>query len=638
MKQYFTGRFGVLLALLLTPGLPASAQQLNSRVVQQMNDLLRLKASMTPAQKKVSSALVMSAMAARHQPVGSVPNNLMRATKSDSDGTVAIDVKATSLAPVLKQIQALGGSVLYSSETEKAVRAKLPLLQVESLAETASVLSVRPAARARTNGAAPVTRGFQPALRQFAAGLHVAPFIGAVTSQGYITHQAREAIQAGFDGAGVKVGVLSDSASPGRVAALIASGDLPPDVTVLPGQDGVSQGGGDEGTAMMEIIHDMAPGAKLYFATAFISEASFADNIRKLRFQYGCDVIVDDISYFDEAVFQDSTVAKAVNDVTANGALYFSSAANSGNVSNGTSGTWEGDFKNGGSAGSLINGVEGKTVSIHNFAASGAPQLYDTVTAPSSYYDLQWSDPQGQSANDYDFFVLDRTGTQIKAASVDLQNGRQDPYEAVSEGDNCDQPNPTGYCPAAGDRVVVILYNGSARALHIDTERGQLQIATSGATFGHNAAASTVSMAATAWNSAHNGTHPFTGFANRTETFSSDGPRKIFFQPNGTPITPGNFLFRTSGGTTLQKPDLTAADGVFTHTPGFLPFFGTSAAAPHAAAIAALVKSAKPSLTNTQIRTIMRQTALDTMTPGTDRDAGYGITMALAAVEAAIGQ
>jgi len=76
---------------------------------------------------------------------------------------------------------------------------------------------------------------------------------------------------------------------------------------------------------------------------------------------------------------------------------------------------------------------------------------------------------------------------------------------------------------------------------------------------------------------------------------------------------------------------------VFTKTPGFLPFYGTSAAAPHAAAIAALVKGANPSLTNAQIKAIMVNTALDTMAVGVDRDSGYGITMALPAVQAALG-
>ena len=58
----------------------------------------------------------------------------------------------------------------------------------------------------------------------------------------------------------------------------------------------------------------------------------------------GCNIIVDDVIYLDESPFEDGPVAQAVNTVTADGVLYFSSAGNEGNVDDGTSGTWEGDF------------------------------------------------------------------------------------------------------------------------------------------------------------------------------------------------------------------------------------------------------------------------------------------------------
>ena len=141
-------------------------------------------------------------------------------------------------------------------------------------------------------------------------------------------------------------------------------------------------------------------------------------------------------------------------------------------------------------------------------------------------------------------------------------------------------------------------------------------------------------MAAAYWNSSKNGTHPFTS-ADVVEPFSSDGPRRIFFEPDGTPITPGNFS--STGGSLLQKPELTAADGAVSKTPGFLPFFGTSAAAPHAAGIAALVKSADATLTNTQIKTILFNSTIDIMAVGTDRDSGFGILMAKPAVDIALG-
>jgi hypothetical protein len=423
--------------------------------------------------------------------------------------------------------------------------------------------------------------------------------------------------------------VISDSAGPAIVSSLIASGDLPADVTVVPGQSGAP--GTDEGAAMMEIVHDIAPGAKLVFATADGGQANFANNIRLLRFTYHCDIIVDDSTYFAEGAFQDGPIAKAVNDVSADGALYFSSAANSGNLTSGTSGTWEGDFVNGGAVTGVIASV-GETGFYHKFGA----QLFDRLTsAGTGFVSLKWSDPLAGSSNDYDLFILNATGTVLKGLSVAAQTGTQDPYEIIGPGTNCGTSSASGYCPAVNDEVVVVLFDGTTRALRVDTNRATLQLATTGSTFGHNAASSTITMAATYWNSGHAGTKPFTGFANPIEPFSSDGPRKIFYQPDGTPITPGNVLFGTNGGTTLQKPDATAADGTSAKTPGFSPFFGTSAAAPHAAGIAALVKSARPSLTNVQIKQVLLNTALDNMAPGADRDGGYGVLMALPAVQAA---
>ncbi len=320
---------------------------------------------------------------------------------------------------------------------------------------------------------------------------------------------------------------------------------------------------------MMEIVHDIAPGAKLVFATAFTSEASFAANIIALRETYGCDIIVDDVTYFDEGAFQDSTIAQAVNRVTSEGALYFSAAANSGNLTSGTSGTWEGDFVNGGAVSGLLASA-GETGFFHSFGT----QNYDVLTTTSDFISLKWSDALAASSNDYDLFILNSTGTTLKGFSAASQTGTQDPFEFVEQGNNCGTASASGYCPAVGDRIVSVLFAGSARALRFDTNRGTLQIGTDGSTFGHNAGLNTISMAATYWNSAKTGTKAFTGFANPTETFSSDGPRKIFYQPDGTPITAGNYLFGTNGGTTLQKPDATAADGVNAKTPGFAPFSG----------------------------------------------------------------
>ena len=93
--------------------------------------------------------------------------------------------------------------------------------------------------------------------------------------------------------------VLSDGID--TLAARQASGDLPATVTVLPGE----AGSGDEGTAMLEIVHDLAPGAELFFATAGDMEAAMATNIQGLQTTFGCDVMVDDIFFRTEPALCD---------------------------------------------------------------------------------------------------------------------------------------------------------------------------------------------------------------------------------------------------------------------------------------------------------------------------------------------
>jgi len=591
---------GTLLSMQVRAQQGLGVQDISAAALQQMAEITALKQGITETEAKLESSLLFAEKAATGQISGATTGGLSIAGADAS--AVDVDIYGTISEALLADIASAGGTVIYASERWGTVRATLPLAGLEAVAGNADVNSIRPAEQATTN-------------------------VGGLTSQGYVSHRVNQTVALGIDGTGVTVGVLSDSALPARVAALIASGDLPATTTVLPGMQGPANGS-DEGAAMMEIVHDVAPGANLLFATAFISEASFADNILALA-QAGAKVIVDDITYFDEGAFQDGIVAQAVNQVTASGVTYFSSAANSGNLTSGSSGTWEGDFQPNGST-NIEPGF------VHNFGSAANPQNYDLVIGPPGLISLKWSDPLGASTNDYDLFVLDSTGTTLKGFAAGVQNGHQDPYEVIRIGTGCGTTSARGYCPALNDRIVVVLYSGSPRALHLDTNRGLLSIQTTGSTFGHNAGANTVTTAATYWNSAHTGTRPFVGATNPIEIFSSDGPRKIFYNPDGSQITPGNLLFGTNGGVTLQKPDLTAADGVSTKTPGFLPFFGTSAASPHAAGIAALILSAQPGWTPAQVVEAMKGTALDSMAPGIDRDSGAGITMALPAVQFAL--
>ena len=122
---------------------------------------------------------------------------------------------------------------------------------------------------------------------------------------------------------------------------------------------------------------------------------------------------------------------------------------------------------------------------------------------------------------------------------------------------------------------------------------------------------------------------PFPGTytaSQQSEVFTSDGPRRVFFTADGRAVTPGNNT--ATGGELRRKPDITSADGVSTSLPDFTPFFGTSAAAPHAAALAALVLSGNPGLSPAALRRALTQNTIDIEAAGYDRDTGFGILMA----------
>ena len=595
-------RIGLAGLAALAGAFTVGGQDLSDSVRQQIQALQQEKESRTPAQQKMDSQLIYAAKKVAFGIASQAAPQLEPDVKLAEDGTVLVDITATVSDELLKAIQTAGGRIVNSFPASEAIRAALPLAGIEALAGRADVRFIERAAEA----------------------MHSA---GSVDGEGDTTHRAAAARAAfGVTGAGVNIGVISDSVD--YLARSQASNDLG-SVTVLTGQSGEPATG--EGTAMLEIVADIAPGAGLFFATGGGGSANMSNNIVALQ-AAGCNIIVDDLTYYNEFPFQDDTIAKAVNLVSAAGAMYFSCARNSGNLTHNTSGTWEGDFAD---AGTNTIGRGGRLHSFGNSTANTAsmnPRVYNRV-------DLFWADPLSGTANDYDFYVLDPTANTVHRAGTTSQTGTQRPYEFVTVLTN-------------SERIIIVKYSGADRFLHLDTGRARLSIATVGSVRGHNAvgAPNAFSVAATAAATAFpDGAstagpfpNPFTGgAANPIENFSSDGPRRIFFTPNGTPITPGNFS--STGGQVIQKPDITAADGVTSSAglatgcpfddPCFSPFFGTSAAAPHAAAIAALLLSSNPALTPAQIRTALISTALDIEAPGVDRDSGAGIVMPFAALK-----
>jgi hypothetical protein len=537
------------------------------------------KKSFTAVQKKVNASII------RHLHVKVLQDR--KETLPKLEGKIALndkneiltDIKANVSDSVLKMITDNGGTIINQFPQYRAIRALIPITAVEAIAAHPDIQFIDQAALCETRK--------------------------ATTSEGDVAHNAPLVRAKGFTGAGVKVGVLSDSVD--NLAAVQATGDLPATVTVLENAPGNS----GEGTAMLEIVYDLAPGSPLYFATAWNGAASFANNIIALK-NAGCKVIVDDVGYFNESPFQDDVISQAVSTVTAAGVSYFSSAGNSGNKSAGTSGTWEGNYVDANPGGAY------NEYHLHSFASGiiGSQML----TNPG-VITLFWSDPLGASANDYDLYVIDSGGNIINY-SWNAQTGTQDPYEAIAVGYASPIPfNYTGLWIAIDRYSPDAAHISAPRFLHLNASRARTQYSTNGETHGHATIESAFCVSAV---SAHLRTTPFTG-TETLETFTSDGPRRVYYYPNGTPITPGNFL--ATGGYVRMKPDITAADGVLCSAPGFANFYGTSAAAPHAAAITALLRSAKPGANAAQIRKALTKSALPAPAVWNDV-AGYGIVMA----------
>ncbi len=264
---------------------------------------------------------------------------------------------------------------------------------------------------------------------------------GSATSQGVALQRADVVQRRGVDGKGITIAALSDSydqattfltGEPLTVHAKddVRTGDLPGDgnakypspVVVL--EDTGPDGGADEGRAMLQIAHDVAPAAKLCFATAFTGEIGFADNIRKLADKKGpckADVIVDDVSYFSEPMFSDGPIAQAVDDVAAAGVHYFSSSGNSGQRQG-----WESKVN-------LVPAAQGLKGTNLDFSGVD-PALYDgglqdmnpgpgtdvaqnlKLGKAGGLFNLQWDDPVDVNGATYGDNIFSATG-EITAAN-----------------------------------------------------------------------------------------------------------------------------------------------------------------------------------------------------------------------------
>ncbi len=152
------------------------------------------------------------------------------------------------------------------------------------------------------------------------------PFVrqeNAVSEGDFILKSSSLRDSYGVNGTGIKIGIISDGVD--SLEDSQAAGNISYDVNILSNKIG-----GNEGTAMLEIIQDIAPGAELYFHDCGSSRLEFNRAVDTLVNE-GCTVICDDIGWLSEPFFEDGIVANHVNEIIKkHDLLYVSAAGNSG--------------------------------------------------------------------------------------------------------------------------------------------------------------------------------------------------------------------------------------------------------------------------------------------------------------------
>jgi subtilisin family serine protease len=507
-------------------------------------------------------------------------------------------------AAVAEAIEATGATVVNVSRRYRVITIAATTAQLAPLAKLPEVTSAFEAL-------APVLSACNPVVSEGDTALNAAT--------------ARSTF--GVDGSGVTVGILSDSYNHlGGAATGVAGGELPgpgnpcgytTPVNVL--QDDTLHGS-DEGRAMMEIVHDLAPGASLSFATADFGIFAAADNIRALR-DAGADVIADDVTFVGEPMFQEGPIGTAIDDVTSSGVSYFSSAGNSNiSVSAQEDGSYEAPSYRPTTCPTSVSAFgEGD---CHDFypPASAADNGADYTLAPGGYLvvDLQWAEPWNGVTTDLDLFLIDGTTGTVLDSSVNRNvTNTQEPVEAIGN-----YVNNTGapknvevvigrYSGTATPRLkYVLLRSSGVTSVEYPTSSGGDIVGPT--IFGHNGDRNAITTAAVD-----------VRYLSMPDYYTSPGPVTYYFGPaDGT-----NTAALLSSPEVLSKPDLAAVDCVQT---SFFPasgyyFCGTSAAAPHAAAVAALMLARYPSLTPAQVLARLNATARAVPSGGTADLVGAGL-------------
>ncbi|MFO0881201.1 MAG: S8 family serine peptidase [Gemmataceae bacterium] len=494
---------------------------------------------------------------------------------------VLVDVRGTMgkhLAAFRAELEALGFVTTQTTASSNLLTGYLPIDRIDDL----------------------------PGLHYFSAAV---PVYKPITRVGSVTTEGDAVIKANtfrasqqVNGAGIKVGVISDSVDQvgGGLADSIRTGDLPRGVQVL--QDG-SSSDTDEGRAMLEIVHDVAPGAPLAFHTGSGGPAVFAAGIRNLA-NAGARVIVDDLGYTNSPKFTAGRMGMAVDDVTRRGVFYATAAGNDGSFA------WRSGWS---PINTTIDGIAGTYLrfgnsAYHRFTLADNESIGLSFGWDATY--LEGGDPRArfQVPNNIDVYIV-RTDNNTIVAQFDTNNRNTD--EAFEYIDWTNDQSVTSFA------LVYRLVSGPAPqrlawvsvGSSVNTIRAQGEGAP--AVYGQVLASGALATAAA------DSLRPTV-----VETYSSQGGAvEIFADDQGN---------RYSQAQRRLKPEVTAPDNVVTSFFGQqvnnrFRFSGTSAAAPHVAAAAALLFQQQPLANNFVVANHLQQTTRDLVRPGFDARSGFGL-------------
>jgi hypothetical protein len=419
-----------------------------------------------------------------------------------------------------------------------------------------------------------------------------------------------------LNGAGEKIGILSDSFNlNGGEAAAIANGDLPAASQIHILEEGSA--GNDEGQALAELIHSIAPAAQIYFYSGTSSEADMAAGINTLA-GMGMNVIIDDITYTDEPFYQDTgVVTQAAEAAVADGISYFTSAGNSSDNFYASKMFAPMSF--------TLPGIGTRTVQD---VGNGSPYEAVTLAAAATLdFTMEWDQPFG--ANQYALGVAlfrrdSTTGAYSLIQSFQPNSLNGNPVNSEYANENVTAgtyyfafyesfSNTVNGAPVTPGAFKIIFWPGSQVVLD-----GPDAGVGSGTSIGHELAPGVNTIGAV--NVAQT---PSQGVAVPvTEPYSSAGPGLTFLNAAGQLITPP---------IDDLTPNFDATDG--SPTTIFDPFNGTSAAAANAAAVGLLVLQADPGLKPAELTYLLMRSAIPTADSTTG---GAGLIQADVAVADAL--